>query len=134
MLKHNRLDEDWNNVLSFFMFHIATHDILANFTPDINTNRFGASVFLLIVKLNHIHRKTLNIIFVSLSLGYVRNFVVCIDHHTLEIKPMNFVSNYRWPIKFIRMTINFFLQRRLSLIYVQLFLVWFFMYIILPFF
>ena len=52
MLKQNILDEYWNDVLYLFMFHIAIHSIFSIYTPDINTNHFGAYILLIIVKMN----------------------------------------------------------------------------------
>ena len=57
MLKHNSLDEYWKDDLYLFIFNIEIHNIISIKKPDINTNNFGASILLLLIKINHKRRK-----------------------------------------------------------------------------
>ena len=77
------------------------------YTPDININYFGNYILLLIVKLNHKHRKHFKHQCNYIVLKYTINMIVYIDHHILEVKPLNFFINSGWPATYIRIMINF---------------------------
>ena len=110
MPKHKILDEYWNDLLSFIMFHIGMHSIIKIHTHDINTNKFGASILLVIVKLKHKHRKNLKNICHQLVLGCARNMVGYMNYLIQESKPLNLIRNSILPITSIQTKINLFLQ------------------------